>query len=206
MSLRPNRGEIWLADLSPTRGHEHAEAHPVLIISTNIFNHGPADLVCVLPLTHTDDVLPFTSPLIHPKAVSLHGAILYATRYAPLPKIALDHGPGERLSSDVTQSGGQSAHLDGTMKKCRCRDNAAERSIRPGVLGRKGSVGTQSAAGSRFVERRLTVVSTLKQQQRNVFAYLTAVCEQRSGGKWLRLCSQQAISRYKLRRNLCFHT
>jgi transposase len=56
-------------------------------------------------------------------------------------------------------------------------NNAAERSIRPGVLWRKGSVGTQSAAGARFVESMLTVVSTLKQQQRNVLAYLTAACE-----------------------------
>jgi transposase len=56
-------------------------------------------------------------------------------------------------------------------------NNTAERSIRPGVLWRKGSAGTQSAAGSRFVESMLTVVSTLKQQQRNVFAYLTGVCE-----------------------------
>jgi len=56
-------------------------------------------------------------------------------------------------------------------------NNAAERSIRPGVLWRKGSGGTQSAAGARCVESMLTVVSTLQQQQRNVFAYLTAVCE-----------------------------
>ena len=56
-------------------------------------------------------------------------------------------------------------------------NNVAERSIRPGVLWRKGSFGTQSEAGSRFVESMMTVVSTLKQQQRNVFAYLTAACE-----------------------------
>jgi transposase len=56
-------------------------------------------------------------------------------------------------------------------------NNAAERSIRPGVLWRKGSFGTQSAAGSRFVESILTVVATLKQQQRNVLEYLTAACE-----------------------------
>jgi transposase len=31
-------------------------------------------------------------------------------------------------------------------------NNGAERSIRPGVLWRKGSFGTQSEAGSRFVE------------------------------------------------------
>src|SRR5919204_2052349 len=52
-------------------------------------------------------------------------------------------------------------------------NNTAERSIRPGVLWRKGSFGTQSAAGSRFVESMMTVVSMLKQQQRNVLAYLT---------------------------------
>ena len=48
--------------------------------------------------------------------------------------------------------------------------------IRPGVLWRKGSFGTQSAAGSRFVESMLTVVATLKQQQCNVLEYLTAAC------------------------------
>jgi len=55
-------------------------------------------------------------------------------------------------------------------------NNTAERAIRPGVLWRKGSFGTQSAEGSRFVESMLTVVTTLKQQQRNVLEYLTAAC------------------------------
>jgi transposase len=56
-------------------------------------------------------------------------------------------------------------------------NNAAERAIRPGVLWRKGSFGTQSAAGSRFVEAMMTVVATLKQQHRNVLAYMTDVCQ-----------------------------
>src|SRR6266851_2790160 len=56
-------------------------------------------------------------------------------------------------------------------------NNTAERAIRPGVLWRKGSFGTQSAEGSRFVESMMTVVTTLKQQQRNVLEYLTAACE-----------------------------
>src|SRR5215470_15540381 len=56
-------------------------------------------------------------------------------------------------------------------------NNPAERAIRPGVLWRKGSFGTQSAEGSRFVESMLTVVTTLKQQHRNVLEYLTAACE-----------------------------
>jgi transposase len=64
-------------------------------------------------------------------------------------------------------------HLEGVEPT----NNAAERAIRPGVLWRKGSFGTQSAQGSRFVEAMMTVVATLKQQQRNPLAYLTAACE-----------------------------
>ena len=66
-------------------------------------------------------------------------------------------------------------------------NNAAERAIRPGVLWRKGSFGTQSAEGSRFVEAMMTVVATLKQQHRNVLAYVTAACE-------AALCGQPAPS------------
>lgn len=56
-------------------------------------------------------------------------------------------------------------------------NNAAERAIRPGVLWRKGSFGTQSAAGSRFVEAMMTVVATLKQQHRHVLTYMTDACQ-----------------------------
>src|SRR5256885_9080609 len=56
-------------------------------------------------------------------------------------------------------------------------NNAAERSLRPGVLWRKGSFGTQSEEGSCFVESMMTVVTTLRQQKRSVLAYLIAACE-----------------------------
>jgi len=56
-------------------------------------------------------------------------------------------------------------------------NNTAERAIRPGVQWRKGSFGTQSEAGSRFVESMMTVVATLKQQKRSILDYLTAAHE-----------------------------
>jgi len=56
-------------------------------------------------------------------------------------------------------------------------NNLAERQIRPGVLWRKGSFGTQSKGGSRFAERIMTVVATLKQQKRNALDYLTEACD-----------------------------
>jgi transposase len=43
-------------------------------------------------------------------------------------------------------------------------NNAAEQALRPAVLWRKGSFGTHSPAGSRFVERMLTVTASCRQQ------------------------------------------
>ena len=62
-------------------------------------------------------------------------------------------------------------------------NNLAERQVRPGVLWRKRSFGTQSQTGSRFAERIMTVVATLKQQHRNVLDYLTEACEAANFGK-----------------------
>jgi transposase len=52
-------------------------------------------------------------------------------------------------------------------------NNIAERTIRPYVLWRKASFGTQSERGNLFVERMLTVSATCKQQDRNVLQYVT---------------------------------
>ena len=52
-------------------------------------------------------------------------------------------------------------------------NNASERALRPAVIWRKLSFGTQSAKGSRFVESILTVVETCQRQSRNSFEYLT---------------------------------
>ena len=51
-------------------------------------------------------------------------------------------------------------------------NNAAERAIRPAVLWRKSSFGTDSETGARFVERVLTVTATCRQQGRNVLEFL----------------------------------
>lgn len=51
-------------------------------------------------------------------------------------------------------------------------NNAAEQALRPAVLWRKGRFGTHSDAGSRFVERMLTVTATCRQQRRDLFTFL----------------------------------
>jgi transposase len=62
-------------------------------------------------------------------------------------------------------------------------NNAAERALRHAVLWRKGSGGTDSQRGSRFVERVLSVRETCRQQGRGVLEYLVECCQAQLQGE-----------------------
>jgi len=103
----------------------------------------------------------------------------------------------ERLLLRGTASGNKSLvgmcrelyeHRDWLWTFVRCEgveptNNAGERALRHAVIWRKLSFGTQSAAGSRFVETMLTVIETCRQQHRNAFDYLTAAVEAHLAGQ-----------------------
>ena len=55
-------------------------------------------------------------------------------------------------------------------------NNAAEQALRGAVIWRKTSFGSWSEAGSRFVERMLTVAGTLRKQRRDLVDYVVQVC------------------------------
>ena len=55
-------------------------------------------------------------------------------------------------------------------------NNAAERAVRFAVLMRKGCFGSDSANGSRFIERFLTARATLRSQKRDLYTYLKDAC------------------------------
>ena len=62
-------------------------------------------------------------------------------------------------------------------------NNTAERALRPAVIYRKLSFGTQSASGSRFLERMLTVSETCRLQNRNAYHYLIEAMEAKFAGQ-----------------------
>jgi transposase len=62
-------------------------------------------------------------------------------------------------------------------------NNRAEQAVRHGVILRKISGGTNSEAGSRFIERILTVHATLRQQQRPILEFLCTACQAALLGK-----------------------
>ena len=57
--MQPSRGEIWTIDLNPTKGREQMGFRPALVISVDLFNHGPAELVVVIPMTSKEKGIPF---------------------------------------------------------------------------------------------------------------------------------------------------
>lgn len=61
-------------------------------------------------------------------------------------------------------------------------NNTAERALRPAVIYRKLSYGTQSAKGSRFIERMLTIIETCRLQQRSTMEYLVEAMKSHYNG------------------------
>jgi mRNA interferase MazF len=58
MLPRPSRCEIWQVDLNPTVGRETNKVRPALVVSVNALNHGPAELVIVVPISTVDKRIP----------------------------------------------------------------------------------------------------------------------------------------------------
>lgn len=63
----PSRGEVWMVDLDPTKGHEQAGRRPGLVVSVDLFNHGPADLVVLVPITSKAKGIPFHVEVNQPR-------------------------------------------------------------------------------------------------------------------------------------------
>lgn len=58
-AIQPSRGEVWSVNLDPVRGREQAGRRPALVLSVDQFNHGPAELVVVIPITSKAKGIPF---------------------------------------------------------------------------------------------------------------------------------------------------
>jgi mRNA interferase MazF len=66
-AVLPSRGDIWSVNFDPTLGREQAGARPALVLSVDKFNHGPAELVIVMPLSSKDKRQPIHVPVTPPE-------------------------------------------------------------------------------------------------------------------------------------------
>lgn len=82
-----------------------------------------------------------------------------------------------------------------TMEGLEPINNAAQRAVRPAVLWRHTSFGSQSKAGSVFVAQMLTVVTSLRSHKRNVLEFMTeAICASRRDSNSPSLLLQESPS------------
>lgn len=61
------RGDVWLVDFVPARGHEQNGRRPAAILSIDAFSNGPAGLLIVAPLTRTAHGIPYHVPVQPPE-------------------------------------------------------------------------------------------------------------------------------------------
>jgi mRNA interferase MazF len=66
-AIQPSRADIWSVNFDPTPGREQAGARPALVLSVDKFNHGPAELIIVLPITSKDKRQPIHVPITPPE-------------------------------------------------------------------------------------------------------------------------------------------
>ena len=64
---RLSRGEVWLVDLNPIRGHEQAGLRPALIVSEDEFNYGPSGLIVVVPISSREKGIPLHVETVPPE-------------------------------------------------------------------------------------------------------------------------------------------
>ena len=62
----PLRGEVWDLDLDPIMGREQAGFRPALVLSVDLFNVGPAELVVAVPITRTQRKIRWHVPVRPP--------------------------------------------------------------------------------------------------------------------------------------------
>jgi mRNA interferase MazF len=58
---------VWSVTFDPTVGREQAGTRPALVVSVDKFNHGPAQLVVVLPITSKDKKQPIHVAVVPPE-------------------------------------------------------------------------------------------------------------------------------------------
>ena len=133
-----------------------------------------------------NELFVLTKQILHMRKRVRDGTLLWQTfqrRMEPLMKQAetlLEKGAdsGEPLAGQCRRIFNQRQYLWTFVYDARVEptNNLAERIVRQGVLWRKGSFGTQSERGARYVERILTVCATCRLQGRSVIEYVRDAC------------------------------
>jgi mRNA interferase MazF len=99
----PSRGEVWDLNLDPTMGHKQAESRPVLILSVDIFNEGPADLVAVIPITRTQRNIRWHVPVKPPEGGLVAASSIQCENVCSVSRLRVKRLRARALESTLQQ-------------------------------------------------------------------------------------------------------
>lgn len=98
----PSRAEVWDLNLDPIIGREQAGARPALILSVDLFNQGPAELVVAIPITRTERGVRWHVQVTPPEGGLVTRSFIQCENIRSLSKSRLRRRRG-RVSQDTMQ-------------------------------------------------------------------------------------------------------
>lgn len=99
----PSRGDVWDLSLGPTLGREKAGVRPALVVSVDIFNEGPAELVVVMPITRTQRRVRWHVQVNPPEGGLVSESFIQCENVRSVSKARLKRLRGRVLSSTMLQ-------------------------------------------------------------------------------------------------------
>lgn len=103
LSAAPLRGEVWLVDFDPVRGHEQGGLRPALVISSDRFNAGRGQLAVVLPMTTRDRQVPTHVRLVPPEGGLLRPSLILCDQIRTVMHHRLNHRLGQATGATLGQ-------------------------------------------------------------------------------------------------------
>ena len=99
-TTQPLRGEIWDLDFDPIMGREQAGFRPALILSVDLFNVGPSELMVAVPITRTERKIRWHVPVRPPEGGLSDESFIQCENVRSLSKRRLKRLRG-RVSSET---------------------------------------------------------------------------------------------------------
>ena len=90
------RGDVWLVDLDPIVGREQAKCRPCLVVSSELFNQGPAELIVIVPITSTFRQISWFIQIEPPEGGLIKRSYVMCNQ---IRTVSIDRFQGNRLGS-----------------------------------------------------------------------------------------------------------
>ena len=94
---------MWDLDLSPIAGHEQGGFRPALVLSVNLFDEGPAEVVVVIPITRTNRKISWHVAVQPPEGGLTNESFIQSENVLLVSKQRLENRHGRESAATMEQ-------------------------------------------------------------------------------------------------------